>query len=233
MVSLARTFSSQAVAGDVGAPRRSAPRIGRLTMLRVGVPLAILLVWEIAVRAGAIPVRFFPAPTSLIGEIWADLQSGKLVLDTLSSLYRLAWGLVIGIVLGVILGMAMGLSRAVDAALGGHGAGLARDPADHMDRLLHPVVRPRQSARDLPDRARCRLPDAAEYLCRRQGRWTSSTCVRPAISVRTASSCSRDVVLQAALPSILTGVRVSLGLGWILMVVGELIAVPAGLGGPR
>ena len=40
----------------------------------------------------------------------------------------------------------------------------------------------------------------------------------------------RSVVLPAALPSILTGFRVSIGLGWILMVVGELVAVPNGLG---
>jgi NitT/TauT family transport system permease protein len=40
----------------------------------------------------------------------------------------------------------------------------------------------------------------------------------------------KNVILSAALPTILTGLRVSIGLGWILMVVGELIAVPNGLG---
>jgi len=39
-----------------------------------------------------------------------------------------------------------------------------------------------------------------------------------------------NVILSAALPNILTGLRVSIGLAWILMVVGELIAVPNGLG---
>ena len=38
----------------------------------------------------------------------------------------------------------------------------------------------------------------------------------------------RDIAI--AMPSILTGLRVSIGLAWILMVVGELIGAPTGLG---
>ena len=38
------------------------------------------------------------------------------------------------------------------------------------------------------------------------------------------------VVLPAALPNILTGVRVGLGIGWMALVAGELVAAPSGLG---
>jgi NitT/TauT family transport system permease protein len=38
------------------------------------------------------------------------------------------------------------------------------------------------------------------------------------------------VILPAALPSILTGVRLSMGIAWVLVVVAEILAVRSGLG---
>src|SRR5439155_11701698 len=38
------------------------------------------------------------------------------------------------------------------------------------------------------------------------------------------------VMLPAALPSILTGVRLSMGIAWVLVVVAEILAVRSGLG---
>ena len=40
----------------------------------------------------------------------------------------------------------------------------------------------------------------------------------------------RTVVLPAALPQIFTGVRIGLGIGWMALVAGELVAAPSGLG---
>ena len=40
----------------------------------------------------------------------------------------------------------------------------------------------------------------------------------------------RDVILPAALPSILVGVRFSLGLVWVLLIVAETISAQAGIG---
>jgi ABC-type nitrate/sulfonate/bicarbonate transport system permease component len=40
----------------------------------------------------------------------------------------------------------------------------------------------------------------------------------------------RTVVLPAALPHVFTGVRIGLGIGWMALVAGELVAAPSGLG---
>jgi NitT/TauT family transport system permease protein len=38
------------------------------------------------------------------------------------------------------------------------------------------------------------------------------------------------VILPGALPSIMTGVRLSMGIAWVLVVVAEILAVRSGLG---
>lgn len=44
------------------------------------------------------------------------------------------------------------------------------------------------------------------------------------------STVIRQVIVPAALPSVLTGVRLSAGLGWMALIAGELIGAPSGLG---
>lgn len=213
------------------ARRRPAAASGAILVpaLRIGVPVALLVLWEIAVRAGIIPARFFPAPSALFAEIWADLLSGKLVVDTLSSLNRLVWGLSIGVVLGVAIGMAMALWRPVDAALG---------VTVHVLRAIPPITWIGFSILwfGLGNRPAIFLIVLGTVFPMLLNTYAGVKQV-DVIYLRAARNLGahgfllfRDVVLAAALPSILTGLRVSLGLAWILMVVGELIAVPAGLG---
>ena len=60
---------------------------------------------------------------------------------------------------------------------------------------------------------------------------------RPQVYVRAARNFGlrrlqlfRTVVLPAALPQILTGMRIALGVAWLVVVAAEMIAVNSGLG---
>jgi NitT/TauT family transport system permease protein len=217
------------VAGVSTGPTRHRWSIGRSTVLRSVLPIGFLIVWEIAVRVGWIEARFFPAPSSLITEIWRDLRSGKLATDSAASLTRLLSGLSIGVGLGVGVGMTMALSRTADMVLGfpvqvlraippitwiGFSIlwfGLGNKPAIFLISLgvVFPMLLNTYGGVKQVDQIYLR---AARNLGAQ--RWM----------------LFKDVVLPAALPSVLTGLRVSVGLAWILMVVGELVAVPSGLG---
>lgn len=199
------------------------------SLVRAALPLAILLLWELAVRVGWIEARFFPAPSSLVTEIWKDLLSGKLAKDSGASLVRLVSGLSIGVLLGVSVGMTMAMSRIADLLLGfpvqvlraippitwiGFSIlwfGLGNKPAIFLIALgvVFPMLLNTYGGVQQVDMIYLR---AAHNLGARGWRLFSR------------------VVLPAALPSVLTGLRVSVGLAWILMVVGELVAVPSGLG---
>lgn len=229
MVEQVRVLDGHTMAEPARHKPAAAPGAILVPVLRIGVPVALLVVWEIAVRAGIIPARFFPAPSALFAEIWADLLSGKLVVDTLSSLNRLVWGLSIGVVLGVAFGMAMALWRPVDAALG---------VTVHVLRAIPPITWIGFSILwfGLGNRPAIFLIVLGTVFPMLLNTYSGVKQV-DVIYLRAARNLGahgfllfREVVLAAALPSILTGLRVSLGLAWILMVVGELIAVPAGLG---
>jgi NitT/TauT family transport system permease protein len=192
-------------------------------------PVGILVVWEASVRAGWIEARFFPAPSSLVTEIWRDLLSGKLAVDSVASLTRLMSGLGIGVALGVVVGMAMGLSRTADLVLG--------FPVQVL-RAIPPITWIGFSILwfGLGDRPAIFLITLGVVFPMLLNTYGGVKQV-DLIYLRAARNLGarrwmlfKDVVLPAALPSVLTGLRVSLGLAWILMVVGELVAVPSGLG---
>jgi NitT/TauT family transport system permease protein len=192
-------------------------------------PIAFILLWELAVAYGFIDQHFFPAPSSLIKGTWADIVSGKLANDSWASFQRVLTGLAIGVVIGVALGMLMAVWRWVDSMLSittqvlraippitwiGFSIlwfGLGSRPAIFI--IVIGVVFPM-------------------LISTYQGvRQVDLIYIRAARNLgANGLMFFKDVILAAALPSILTGLRVSIGLAWILMVVGELVAVSTGLG---
>lgn len=192
-------------------------------------PLALVVAWQMAVDAHWLDHAFFPAPSSLIAIAWEDILSGKLARDSLASIQRLLWGMAIGVGSGVGLGLTMALWRPVDMMFGalvqvlraippitwiGFSIlwfGLGSKPAVFLISLgiVFPMLINTYAGVKQVDLIYLR---AAHNLGARG--WM----------------LFKDVILAAALPSILTGLRVSVGLGWILVVVGELVAVPNGLG---
>lgn len=83
----------------------------------VASPIILLLAWEALVRVGLLDARFFPAPSSVLGELWAMVASGVLFKHLAYTLSRVAVGFLCGAVPAVLLGVVMGLSPAVRAFL--------------------------------------------------------------------------------------------------------------------
>ena len=83
----------------------------------VASPIILLLLWEALVRGGLLDARFFPAPSSVLRELWAMLASGVLFKHIAYTLSRVAVGFLLGAVPAVLLGVVMGLSPAVRAFL--------------------------------------------------------------------------------------------------------------------
>src|SRR6266567_7271528 len=86
-------------------------------VINLASPLLLLLLWEGAVRLGAVDARFFPPPSRIFVTLVALVESGVLWANTWASLQRLFWGSLIGGVPALLLGVVMGIYRPIRAAL--------------------------------------------------------------------------------------------------------------------
>jgi NitT/TauT family transport system permease protein len=78
-------------------------------------PILIIAIWELGARAGVIDIRFFPAPSRIFQSFLEmlrpteDYPRGELLTHFGDSLGRIVIGFVLGAVPGIAIGLAMGL----------------------------------------------------------------------------------------------------------------------------
>jgi len=80
-------------------------------------PLILLALWELCARAHVIDTRFFPAPSSVFVVLGEMLRSGELLAHLGISLQRIAIGFLIGALPGVVVGIFIGLVPIVRTVL--------------------------------------------------------------------------------------------------------------------
>lgn len=97
--------------------RRWLDRANRDRLLSVLSPIVLLAIWEIAARQNWIDGRFFPAPSEGFKAAGTMLQTGELWANVSISLARIGVGFVIGAVPGILIGLAMGLFAPVRAII--------------------------------------------------------------------------------------------------------------------
>jgi sulfonate transport system permease protein len=74
------------------------------------IPVALAIVWEIAVRCHLAPGRLMPPPSRLAETAWALARSGELQTHILATMTRVLLGFAIGAVAGTLMGMLNGAS---------------------------------------------------------------------------------------------------------------------------
>ncbi|WP_374074345.1 ABC transporter permease [Bdellovibrio bacteriovorus] len=210
------------------------------------VPATILVVWELVVRFGGVNPQVLPAPSAVVikwyeylkpyeaydpaqGSYIAWLFSGELIRDLLSSLYRVAVGFLIGAGLALPLGLLMGASTHV---------------YDYFNPLIQ-VLRPIPPIAFIPlailwfglgDPPAVFLISLGAFFPVLMNTIVGVRAV-DSIYIRAARNLGANprvmfikVILPAAMPYILSGVRIGIGTGFICMIVAEMIAVNNGLG---
>lgn len=217
--------------GTITAIRLFLKSVGALWLL-----VALLVAWEVYAKTS--PTVFFPPLSDVLVQFrkdWLSSDPSKLFLssnfyDTVPvSLGRLAAGWALAAVLGIVIGMALG-----------------RSPI--MAGMYNPIVRFFMS---LPNAALLPIvfqifgPNSSMnvFLIFFGTVWLVVINTADGVSgvdpqwIRSARSLQlgkvalyRRVLLPAAMPQIMAGLRVSIGIGLILMIISELYATTAGLG---
>jgi ABC-type nitrate/sulfonate/bicarbonate transport system permease component len=194
---------------------------------------AFIVVWEVVSLYGQrinpqLDVMM-PPPTAVVSAAADLLRRGVLFTHVLDSLYRVLLAVGTATVLGVPLGLAMGWSRRFRAAV---------DPLLEFIRPIPPLAWIPLSILwfGIGDMQIVYIIFLAAFFpivlnSMAGARDVDTYLVRAGLSLGARrGELFRTVVLPAALPQIFTGVRIGLGIGWMALVAGELVAAPSGLG---
>ncbi|MFT3956098.1 MAG: aliphatic sulfonate ABC transporter permease SsuC [Piscinibacter sp.] len=193
------------------------------------VPVLILLGWEIASRVGWLSSRVLPEPWAVATAFWTLLASGELWHHVAVSSGRALAGLAIGGGLGLLLGLLTGTFRLAETLLDTSFQMVRNIPALALIPLVILWFGIDESAKLFLVAVGVFFPI---YLNTFHGiRSVDKGLIEMARSYGlTGWQLYRHVILPGALPSVLVGLRFSLGLMWVLLIVAETISAQAGIG---
>jgi NitT/TauT family transport system permease protein len=200
---------------------------------RLLVLVFLLVVWEVGVRAGLFGDRMellLPPPSTVVGTAWDLLRDGTLGTAAGQSLLRVVTGVLVAVLVAIPVGGLIGWSA------------LGEDVFDPVLEMLRPI--PPIAWIPLAILWFGLTPSAAVFIIVVGGFFP--TLLNTAAGVRGVErgmieaaqtlgargqlAVLRKVVVPAATPSIITGIRVSFGIGWMSVVAAEMLAVNSGLG---
>jgi len=198
-------------------------------IINVASPIALLLLWEIASRTGVLDARFFPAPSQIFETLVTLIKNGQLWNNTWASLQRLFWGALLGGIPALLLGIAMGLYRPLRAVV------------DPLVSATYPV--PKSAIMPLILLI-FGLGEASKIVMVAIGVFYP-VLINSVAGVREINKVYLDVghnfgagrwqvfrtiALPGALPLIMSGVKLGIGMGLILIAIAEMIGAKSGLG---
>jgi len=213
-------------------PRPSRSRLStRATERLIGILSipALLALWEICARTGLIDTRFFPAPSSVFAHLVAMLGTGELLTNLQVSLVRLILGSLVGGVPALLLGLAVGLWRPLRAAV------------DPLIAATYPI--PKSSLLPLILLI-FGLGEASKVAMVAIGVFypvlintAAGVAQIPPIFLDVGHNCRAStwrmfttIALPGALPLVMTGVRLGLGMGLVLIAIAEMVGAKNGIG---
>lgn len=201
---------------------------GSLVLPSLGVML-LLLLWELSVRIWAKDDILLPPPSVVFVTLWEIIGNGSLFEHTFASLRRVGAGFLLAAVVGVPLGLVMGYYRFIDLTLRGMVDGLRPIPVA----AWVPISIILFGIGEKPAIFLVLIGTVWPILLSTiQGvRLVPKHLLWAALTMgATAPQIFQRVVLPAALPTILTGLRLGVGAAFTCVIVAELIAVRSGLG---
>ena len=194
-------------------------------------PLAVLLVvyclWDGAVLLSNSDI--FPRPNQVFLGIVELIQRGVLLKYVVASLFRVSVGFTLAVLIGVPFGLLLGWFRP---------AFLAFNPLIQILRPISPIAWIPIAILwfHVDDRAPIFLIFLSSLFPITVTSIAAVQNIQP-VYVRAAQNFGltrldlfRRVIFPACLPQIITSLRISLGIAWLVVVAAEMIAVNSGLG---
>jgi NitT/TauT family transport system permease protein len=201
----------------------------RRTAIAIAGPLALVTAWGLLASLRLFPESLFPHPLAVARGVMQEIASGRFVDDTVASLFRVSAGFLLAVALGVPAGLVLGGSATARAAF---------LPMVNFFRSLSPLAWIPFAILwlGIGDPPAIFLIFMAAFF---PVVLSTSAAVAnvPSVYFRVARDLGiegKDLWLQVTLPAIapqiITTLRVTAGLSWLVVVAAEMIAGRDGLG---
>lgn len=191
--------------------------------------LLVLGTWQAIVMAGVLPSDMLPAPSEISVAMWKLAEAGDLGVHVGASVYRQMTGFLIAAVIGIALGIGMA-----------HFAWM-RTTIEPIVRITYPLPKSAlipmlilvfgigHNSKIFAVFLGCLLPVVLSAFNGTRG--VENQLVWSARSLGTGSvRMLWKVYFMAALPEILSGLRIALAISYTLMISAELLIARAGIG---
>jgi sulfonate transport system permease protein len=193
------------------------------------VPVALLLLWQWASSAGFLPGRILPSPRDVLRAFISLSASGELWTHVRVSTLRALSGFAVGGGLGLALGLLTGSVRWAETLLDTTLQMIRNIPALALIPLVIVWFGIDESAKLFLVSLGVFFPI---YINTFHG---IQSVDRGLLEMGRTYGLSgwplyREIILPGALPSILVGVRFSLGFMWVMLIVAETISARSGIG---
>lgn len=195
--------------------------------LPLGTAALLLAAWDLGVRISGSDL--FPKPLEVVRGIIELAQKGLLLKYVVASLFRVTWGFGLAVLIGVPLGLVLGWFRP---------AFLALNPVIQVLRPISPIAWIPVAILwfGVDDTAPVFLIFLASVFPITVSAMAAVMNMQ-SVYLRAAQNFGlrglplfRRIILPATLPQIITGIRIALGVAWLVVVAAEMIAVNSGLG---
>ncbi|MDQ6624885.1 MAG: ABC transporter permease [Verrucomicrobiota bacterium] len=209
------------------SPRNTYRRDPWTLILPAIVGVLFLLLWHVWVRLSGSDL--FPTPLEVARGIVELAQRGLLLKYVVASLFRVAWGFTFAVLIGLPTGLLLGwYTRAFQAF----------NPMLQVFRPISPIAWIPLAILwfGVTDAAPIFLIFLASVFPITVSAIAAVQNMQP-VYLRAAQNFGlgraelfRQVIFRASLPQVITGIRIALGVAWLVVVAAEMIAVNSGLG---
>jgi len=193
------------------------------------VPVGLIVAWQIASSLGWLSTRVLPAPVDVVKAAWSLAVSGELWTHVKVSAGRALAGLAIGGGAGLVLGLLTGSVKFFETLLDSTIQMVRNIPALALIPLVILWF-------GIDESAKLFLISVSVFFPIYLNTFHGIRNVDPQLIEMGCTyglsrwELYREVILPGALSSILVGLRFSLGLMWVILIVAETISAQAGIG---
>ena len=227
-MSLLTTAHKAAIKPEVDSA--TAPRLLKVMSKLKGlfIPVFALILCEILVKNGFIQPYLLPIPSSL-WDSFLELSTGDLWLHIWTSTWRVFLGFFIGSSLALIFAILVGLNKQAEEFLQPSFSALKSIPSLAWIPLLLLWLGIDETSKITLITIGAFFPTYTNTVAAIQGVDRKLIEVAQVYRLKYLQQI-KEIILPAASPGILTGLRNSLSLAWMFMIAAELIAATQGIG---